>query len=167
MITAEFLRYLNEGSDGYISADEVLDRMIVESFLEQVKQQDPSASEEYVENILRFFDILQLNFPGSDSEIESDVPTVDTLEDLAERAEDEWIDFESEFIEVLLNREEEEFPTVIDLLTVNGVLVGVECTEKKKNLENALDVLVDGEEYEKAAEVRDELERIGSEKIKT
>jgi excinuclease UvrABC nuclease subunit len=166
MITPEFLQYKNRGSDGYVRANEVFDRNVLKQFLEQFSKQKPEIDEEYVENVLASFDILCFNFPKTPSEIPNDLPRIEGMEEVNEKLDNEWGDFQKDLIDEIIDKGQEEFPLIVDLVIIDDIVIGVELTDKKRNLEESMDVFIEQEEYEKAAEIRDELEELGSDKVR-
>lgn len=166
---SEFIQQLSDDGGQYVPVLEIIGEQRFNQILQMTASQQENVGEEEIRNIEEFVDALHVKFVTGDSmdelEQRDDIPNITSLVDFEKRVREEWDSVENRVIDTLLRKPEDEFPVFVDTFRVGGLLFALRVTDKLRNLEEALDIYVEMEKYERAADIRDELERLGSDKI--
>ena len=166
MFDSEFLRNILEAKPGeYISVQEVADRRFLETVFAGLLEEDPrfEASEETIAYFVEITSHIYMKFASGDRE---DLLSIDPDDKLQDRVEEVQNEIVNQIYDNLADRATEDFPILVDIFQVRGIVFAYEVTEKEETLSNLMDRLVEEERYEEAAKVRDALEEIGSDKVK-
>ncbi len=166
MFDSEFLRNILEAKpDEYISVREVADEGFLQTVFTQLLKEDPrfEASEETVAYFIEITSHIYMKFASEDA---GDLLSIDPEDQLQDRVEEVQSEIVNQIYDNLADRANEEFPILVDIFNVRGIVFAYEVTEKEETLSNLMDRLVEQERYEEAAKVRDALDEIGSDKVK-
>ena len=165
MFLKQFIQQLSEDNDQYVSVLDLIGEQKVNQILQTTAAQHQRVGEKELQNVRDFIDSLYVKVVARDQLDELEVPNITNLAEFEKKVRDEWRSIEDRFIESLLAKSEEDFPVFVDTFRVGGLLFALRVEDKVENLEEAMNLYVEMEEYERAAEIRDELERLGSDKI--
>jgi len=166
MFDSEFLRNILEAKpDEYISVREVADEGFLQTVFTQLLKEDPrfEASEETVAYFIEITSHIYMKFASEDA---GDLLSIDPEDQFQDRVEEVQSEIVNQIYDNLADRANEEFPILVDIFNVRGIVFAYEVTEKEETLSNLMDRLVEQERYEEAAKVRDALDEIGSDKVK-
>jgi len=169
MLSEGFIEHLM-GDEEYVSVREVAGDDALKLFAMQAASQNPQVDydEELIESLLEVAERVYIKFPeiGEDPQPDQSLTEIEP-EKVGEAIQGEWPNIREELIRSTAERIEEEFPIIVDMFRAGGVTFAYKLEQKEENLSAAMDFFVEQEEYETAAEIRDELEQMGSEKVKT
>ena len=166
MFDSEFLRNILEAKpDEYISVREVADEGFLQTVFTQLLKEDPrfEASEETVAYFIEITSHIYMKFASEDA---GDLLSIDPEDQFQDRVEEVQSEIVNQIYDNLADRANEEFPILVDIFNVRGIVFAYEVTEKEETLSNLMDRLVEQERYEEASKVRDALDEIGSDKVK-
>lgn len=163
MFFEEILQHvMDPDADDYVPVEEIVGKEVVEFFALQASKKipDEQAGENPVESILETVDHVYMSFPEPgekrESFIKEDVPNL--------RPRNFQEDLEAAWDEILKSvmygtiekaKEGEDFPVIVDMFQVQTITFGYKVEDREKNLREVMDYLVEAEDYETAATVRD------------
>lgn len=160
---------MSEDSEEYISVRDLVGDQMLQTLAKQVEKQMPDA-EGFADTILQFSDRVHVKFP--DVENLSEFPARDDLmsldpEDFGEEIREHWPKINESLNYRTYEKRDAEFPILVEMFEVRGIIFAFKLENKEENLEAAMNFMVSEEEYEKAADLRDELSKIGSDAVKS
>ena len=160
MFDSEFLRNILEAKpDEYISVREVADEGFLQTVFTQLLKEDPrfEASEETVAYFIEITSHIYMKFASEDA---GDLLSIDPEDQFQDRVEEVQSEIVNQIYDNLADRANEEFPILVDIFNVRGIVFAYEVTEKEETLSNLMDTLVEQERYEEAAKGRDGLDEV-------
>lgn len=169
-ITEKLLQHMiSENSGDFISVRDLVGDEMLEVLSKQVEDQLPDATG-FSDSILELSDRVHVKFPSVGAETE--FPVRENLINLSPENFGEEIRKSWPKINRFLNYEtyekmNEEFPILVEMFEVRGIIFAFKLENKKENLEDVMEYMVQTEDYEKAADVRDELSKLGSDAVKS
>jgi UvrB/uvrC motif. len=154
------------GDKEYVSVRDIAGEDVLKLFAMQAAQDNPQVeyTEDLIDDLMRVAERVYIKFP-KDGERREDLPEIDPNE-VSEFFKGEWGSIKKRLTREIGNRAEEEFPIIVDLARAQGITFGYKFEDKEENLSAAMDFFVEQENYEMAAKVRDELDRMGSNAVK-
>lgn len=160
---------LSENGGDFISVRELVGREALEIISKQVKNRI-SDSDDFVESLLEFSKRVHVRFPDvddlSDVSEREDIKSL-SAENFDQEIREEWPNINRRLTHLTYEKMDEEFPILLEMFEVRGIVFAYEIEDKQTHLEEAMEFMVQREQYEKAAEIKDKLSEIGSDAVKS
>lgn len=170
IMTEKFLDHMmSENAADYISLRELVGDDMLDALQEKFEG-EISKRTEFPDSIFAFADRVHVKFPKIEDI--SQVPVRDDLiyidpHNFGEEIQEYWSDVSESIKYSTYEKADEEWPVVVDMFEVRGIVFGFKFENKEMNLEEVMDFMVQEEEYEKAAKIRDILSEMGSNAVKS
>lgn len=158
---------MSENGGEYISVRDLVGDEMLQILAKQVENKMPDAKG-FADSILEFSDRVHVKFPSiqNSSSIRDDLISL-SPENFGEEIRDHWPKINRSLNYKTYEKRSEDFPVLVEMFEVRKILFAFKLDNKEENLEAAMNFMVQEEEYEKAADLRDELSKLGSDAVKS